>query len=84
MIIVTVKWNPQYIVLKPVHNTPFSFGTLRKSNVLSFGWGRVLVPNAFYRKYPKASADWRWHWVFPQKNRWTNVQAKKQGRNHRR
>ena len=49
---------------------------------LADGWGRVLMPNAFDRKYPKASADWRWQWVFPQKNRWTNVQAKEQGRHH--
>ena len=49
---------------------------------LADGWGRVLMPNAFDGKYPKASADWRWQWVFPQKNRWTNVQAKEQGRHH--
>ena len=49
---------------------------------LADGWGRVLMPNAFDGKYPRASADWRWQWVFPQKNRWTNVQAKEQGRHH--
>jgi hypothetical protein len=31
------------------------------------GWGRVQLPMALDRKYPNASADWRW--VFPQENR---------------
>jgi len=49
---------------------------------LADGWGRVQMPNAFDRKYPSASADWRWQWVFPQENRWTNIQTKEQGRHH--
>jgi integrase len=31
---------------------------------LADGWGRVQMPNALDRKYPNASADWRWQWVF--------------------
>ena len=49
---------------------------------LADGWGRVQMPNALDRKYPNASADWRWQWVFQQENRWTNIQTKEQGRHH--
>jgi integrase len=49
---------------------------------LADGWGRVQLPSALDRKYPNASADWRWQWVFPQENRWTNPQTKQQGRHH--
>lgn len=46
------------------------------------GWGRVQMPDALDRKYPNAPADWRWQWVFPQENRWTNHQTGQQGRHH--
>ena len=46
------------------------------------GWGRVQLPTALDRKYPNAPTDWRWQWVFPQENRWTNPETKEQGRHH--
>lgn len=46
------------------------------------GRGRVQMPNALDRKYPKATADWRWQWVFPQENRWINPKTKEQGHHH--
>ena len=46
------------------------------------GWGRVQVPDALDRKYPSAPTDWRWQWVFPQENRWTNHKTGQQGRHH--
>lgn len=49
---------------------------------LAEGWGRVLLPAALERKYPNASKEWRWQWVFPQENRWINRQTKQQGRHH--
>ena len=49
---------------------------------LSAGWGRVQMPYALDRKYPHASADWRWQWVFPQETRWKNVKTGEQGRHH--
>lgn len=49
---------------------------------LADGWGHVQMPNALDRKYPKASADWRWQWVFPQEHRWINALTKQQGRHH--
>jgi len=46
------------------------------------GWGRVPLPGALDRKYRNASSEWRWQWVFPQENRWTNPRTKEQGRHH--
>lgn len=49
---------------------------------LADGWGRVLLPHALDRKYPHASQDWRWQWVFPQDHRWMNTKSHEQGRHH--
>ena len=49
---------------------------------LASGWGRVQLPNALDRKYPNAPVDWRWHWVFPQENRWKNLRTGEEGRHH--
>jgi integrase len=38
--------------------------------------------NALDRKYPNSPAEWRWQWVFPQENRWTNTQTGQEGRHH--
>jgi integron integrase len=32
---------------------------------LARGRGQVRLPDAFERKVPSASTDWRWQWVFP-------------------
>jgi integron integrase len=49
---------------------------------LADGWGRVIMPDALERKYPNASAEWRWQWVFPQDRRWRNYKTGQQGRHH--
>jgi integron integrase len=49
---------------------------------LSDGWGRVPLPDALERKYPAASSEWCWQWVFPQKNRWKDVPTGQEGRHH--
>jgi len=49
---------------------------------LDDGWGRVILSDALDRKYPGASTDWRWQWVFPQATRWRNVRTGEQGRHH--
>ncbi len=46
------------------------------------GWGRVQMPSALDRKYPAASREWRWQWVFPQESRWMDRQTREQGRHH--
>lgn len=49
---------------------------------LAEGWGRVLMPFALARKYPNASAEWGWQWVFPQENRWKNRKTGEEGRHY--
>ena len=49
---------------------------------LSDGWGQMPLPNALDKKYPRASREWRWQWVFPQDRRWRQVGTGKQGRHH--
>jgi integron integrase len=49
---------------------------------LAAGWGRVLMPYALERKYPNASREWAWQWVFPQQNRWRDRESGTQGRHH--
>lgn len=49
---------------------------------LAEGWGRVRLPQALDRKYPKAPGEWCWQWVFPQENRWKNTRTGEQGRHH--
>jgi integron integrase len=49
---------------------------------LADGWGSVTLPAAPDRKYPAASTEWRWQWVFPQARRWRNERTGEQGRHH--
>lgn len=49
---------------------------------LADGWGRVVLPDALSRKYPNASAEWCWQWVFPQQQRWHDRRTGEQGRHH--
>ncbi len=49
---------------------------------LADGYGRVQMPDALARKYPRAPAEWRWQWVFPQGRRWADPQTGDQGRHH--
>jgi integron integrase len=49
---------------------------------LADGWGRVIMPDALDRKYPNATTDWAWQWVFPQVTRWKNMRTGEQGRHH--
>ena len=49
---------------------------------LAQGWGRVVMPHALNRKYPSASGEWGWQWVFPASGRWFDQKAKKEYRHH--
>jgi integron integrase len=49
---------------------------------LAAGWGRVELPGALARKYPRAPWEWRWQWVFPQQRRWRNPETGEEGRHH--
>jgi len=47
---------------------------------LADGYGRVDLPGALARKYPRAVWEWRWQHVFPQEHRWENPRTGEQGR----
>jgi integron integrase len=49
---------------------------------LADGFGRVQLPEALARKYPAASTEWAWQWVFPQRRRWRDRKTSRQGRHH--
>ena len=49
---------------------------------LADGWGSVAMPGALARKYPGGSKEFKWQWLFPQKNRWINAKTGEQGRWH--
>ena len=49
---------------------------------VSEGFGRAVLPDAIARKYPAASREWAWQWVFPQERRWVNRATREQGRHH--
>ena len=46
------------------------------------GYGRVELPHALARKYPKVNQEWCWQFVFPQERRWRNTRTEAQGRHH--
>jgi integron integrase len=46
------------------------------------GYGRVELPHALARKYPKANQEWCWQFVFPQERCWRNAKTGQQGRHH--
>ena len=37
---------------------------------------------ALDKKYPRASKEWNWQWVFPQERRWIDPKSGEQGRFH--
>ena len=49
---------------------------------LAEGYGRIPMPYALAKKYPRADREWRWQFVFPQRRRWINRQTGEQGRYH--
>ena len=46
------------------------------------GWGAVTMPGALAGKYPDGSKEFKWQWLFPQKNRWKNQTTCEEGRWH--
>ena len=46
------------------------------------GWGCVPLPGKLEQKYPNAGKEFKWQWLFPQKNRWKNEKTGEQGRWH--
>jgi integron integrase len=49
---------------------------------LAAGFGKVVLPDALAKKYPNASSEWIWQFVFPQDRRYKNKKTGEQGRYH--
>lgn len=49
---------------------------------LKAGFGSVKLPQALSDKYQGGSKEFKWQWLFPQKNRWKNIQTGEGGRWH--
>ena len=49
---------------------------------LSEGWGKVLLPPGISKRSPESAKEFRWQWLFPQKNRWKNEKTGEEGRHH--
>lgn len=46
------------------------------------GWGAVVMPDALDKKYPTASKEKGWQFLFPATSRWTDKDTGRQGRHH--
>ncbi len=68
-------------VKKPLAEHLNNIKTVHDSDIAN-GFGRVVMPDALARKYPNASKEWRWQWLFPQGNLWHNQQTGERGRHH--
>lgn len=53
--------------LKPSLREHLERVKLVHQNDVAKGYGRVYLPYALERKYPKASLEWGWQYVFPAK-----------------
>ncbi len=49
---------------------------------LSAGFGRVYLPHALSRKYPRAASEWKWQYVFPANRISTDPRTGIQRRHH--
>ena len=49
---------------------------------LSRGAGRVALPGALARKYPRAATSWAWQWIFPAKRRYLDRETGEARRHH--
>jgi integron integrase len=49
---------------------------------LEAGFGAVALPDALARKYPGATREWGWQWVFPARRRYEDRDADTERRHH--
>ena len=49
---------------------------------LKEGWGSVPLPGKLAMKFPDGGREFKWQWLFPQKNRWKNEETGEEGRWH--
>jgi integron integrase len=49
---------------------------------LAEGAGRVVLPGALARKYPRAAASWAWQWIFPATRHYVDPATGERRRHH--
>ena len=49
---------------------------------LADGFGAVLLRDGMDKRSQETAKEFKWQWLFPQKNRWLNKATRKQGRHH--
>mgnify|MGYP002625598737 CR=1 FL=1 len=49
---------------------------------LADGWGKVQLRDGMTKRSSETAKEFRWQWLFPQKNRWINEKTGEQGRHH--
>jgi integron integrase len=49
---------------------------------LAIGFGEIELPDALARKYPRASREWGWQWVFPARSRYVDPRTGSERRHH--
>ena len=54
----------------------------RHEHDLRQGLGRVALPQALDRRYPAASTEWAWQWVFPARSQYTDRMTGEKRRHH--
>jgi integron integrase len=57
-------------------------GKRQHQNEVEQNLGRVILPNALDRKYPNASQEWGWQWVFPATRYYIDRVTGRQYRHH--
>lgn len=71
---------PQSLVLE----LKMHIANVKKIHVqdLQEGWGQVQLPEGYANKSSGSGKEFKWQWLFPQKNRWKNKETGQQGRWH--
>lgn len=66
---------------RPLTSHLLAVKTLHEQDVAA-GYGEVFLPYALARKYPGASRQWAWQYVFPSAHRSIDPRSGKEGRHH--
>jgi integron integrase len=66
---------------KPLHRHLQEVRRLHAEDV-RLGRGAVVLPGALARKYPHASREWAWQWVFPSPRRYRDRRTGEERRHH--
>ena len=66
---------------KPLQDHLIRVKTLHETDIKE-GFGSVYLPDALSRKYPAASVNWAWQYVFPSSKRSFDPRSGRYGRHH--